>query len=151
MWVESGVSWVLAEVPTFFVWCYLRLSYRRASEESPLRGCGWDCSLRFASAGLIIQWFRRQRGILGAQTCNNTRTPGLWRHPLFLPNNVFTLMSVMLGRPREVFSICALAPDSPSLCIFSARSFSLSCRETIKLQKCVVCGFSQIKKRVNIL
>lgn len=69
----------------------------------PSEGRRWYCSLRFASAALIIQWFRRQRGILGAQTRNNTQTPGLWRQPLFLTNNVFTLMSVMLGRPREVF------------------------------------------------
>lgn len=27
----------------------------------------WYCSLQFASAGLIIQWFCRQRGILGVQ------------------------------------------------------------------------------------
>lgn len=94
--------------PTFFVWFYLSVSCRRAS----LRVCRWYCSPQFASAGLIIQWFHRQEGILGAQTRNNTRTPGLWRQPLFLPNNVFTLMSAMLGRPREVFSICALAPGS---------------------------------------
>lgn len=33
----------------------------------PPRFYRWYCSLQFASAGLIIQWFRRQRGILGVQ------------------------------------------------------------------------------------
>lgn len=84
-------------------------------EETPSEGRRRDCSLRFASAGLIIQRFRRQRGILGAQTRTSTRTPGLWRHPLFLANNVFTLMSVMLGRPRGVFFNLRLCGPIPPL------------------------------------
>lgn len=51
---------------------------RRAPEETPR-------SLRFASAALIIQWFRRQRGILGSTNTHQHTNPWTVTAPIVPP------------------------------------------------------------------
>lgn len=106
-YIKSGASrwWSLA---TFFC---LMLSAAPLQADGPPRPPPTPPPLphhhhrlpRFASAALIIQWFCCQRGILGERKHAPAHEPldcdGTHCSPL---NNVFTLMSVMLGRPREL-------------------------------------------------
>lgn len=95
---------------SFFVWCSRS---RRALGGFPSEGRRWYCSLWFASVGLIIQWFCRQRGIVGAQTRSSAADSWTVTVPI-VPHKQCLHFDVCDAWPAEgsFFNLC-LSPQIP--------------------------------------
>lgn len=104
VWKSNICAW------SFFVWCS---QSRRALGGFPSEGRRWYCSLWFASVGLIIQWFCRQRGILGAQTRSNAANSWTVTVPIVPPKQCLHF-DVCDAWPAEgsFFNLC-LSPQIP--------------------------------------
>lgn len=79
----------------------------------PSEGRRWYCSLWFASVGLIIQWFCRQRGILGVQTRSSAVNSWTVTVPIVPPKQClhFDVCDAWLAE-GSFFNLC-LSPQIP--------------------------------------
>lgn len=79
----------------------------------PSEGHRWYCSLWFASVGLIIQWFCRQRGILGVQTRSSAVNSWTVTVPIVPPKQClhFDVCDAWLAE-GSFFNLC-LSPQIP--------------------------------------